>query len=70
MDLLVPSPTRTVCSYKGTACYFSADGAPDVAWTYPDPLHDAEPVRDLLSFWRAATVEVDGEKVPTGMPGE
>jgi hypothetical protein len=28
------------------------------------------PVKDLLCFWRAATVEVDGEPVPTGMPGE
>jgi uncharacterized protein (DUF427 family) len=70
MDLLTPTDLRTVCAYKGTASYLSAEGAPDVAWTYPDPLHDAEPVRDLLSFWRAATVEVDGEPVPTGMPGE
>ena len=70
MDLLTPSDLRTVCAYKGTASYLSAGGAPDVAWTYPDPLHDAEPVRDLLSFWRGATVEVDGQAVPTGMPGE
>jgi uncharacterized protein (DUF427 family) len=70
MDQLMPSDSRTVCAYKGTASYLSADGAPDVAWYYPDPLHDAAPVRDLLSFWRAATVYVDGEAVPTGMPGE
>jgi uncharacterized protein (DUF427 family) len=70
MDLLAPSETRTSCAYKGTASYLSADGAPDVAWVYPDPLHDALPVKDLLCFWRDATVEVDGERVPTGMPGE
>ena len=70
MDLLTPSETRTQCAYKGTASYLSAEGAPDVAWFYPDPLHDADPVRDLLCFWRAATVEVDGEEVATGMPGE
>jgi uncharacterized protein (DUF427 family) len=70
MDLLTPSDLRTVCAYKGTASYLSAEGAPDVAWFYPDPLHEAGPVRDLLSFWRDATVEVDGEPVPTGMPGE
>jgi hypothetical protein len=28
------------------------------------------PIKDLLSFWRAAEVYVDGERVPTGMPGE
>ena len=70
MDLLTPSESHTSCAYKGTASYLSAEGAPDVAWFYPDPLHDALPVRDLLSFWRKATVEVDGELVPTGMPGE
>jgi uncharacterized protein (DUF427 family) len=70
MSLLKPSPTRTQCSYKGTASYLSAEGAPDVAWFYPDPLHDALPVTGLISFWRAASVFVDGERVPTGMPGD
>ena len=69
-DLLTPSETHTVCAYKGTASYVSADGAPDVAWFYPDPLHDAAAVVGLFSFWRAATVYVDGAPVPTGMPGE
>jgi uncharacterized protein (DUF427 family) len=70
MDLLTPSGSRTSCAYKGTASYLGAEGAPDVAWFYPDPLHDAMPVKDLLCFWRAATVQVDGEQVATGMPGE
>jgi uncharacterized protein (DUF427 family) len=70
MDLLTPSETRSRCAYKGTASYLSAEGAPDVAWFYPDPLHDAAPVTGLLSFWRAAAVFVDRERVPTGMPGE
>jgi uncharacterized protein (DUF427 family) len=70
MDLLTPSHTRTVCAYKGVASYLSADGAPDVAWVYRDPLHDALRVKDMLSFWRAATVYVDGEAVDTSMPGE
>jgi uncharacterized protein (DUF427 family) len=69
-DLLAPSETTSVCAYKGTASYVSAEGAPDVAWNYPEPLHDAAQVRGLFSFWRAATVYVDGEVVPTGMPGE
>lgn len=70
MDLLMPSELHTVCAYKGQASYLSAEGAPDVAWYYPDPLHDAEQVRDLVSFWRDATVYVDGEPVETRMPGE
>jgi uncharacterized protein (DUF427 family) len=70
MDLLTPSDKRTTCAYKGRASYLSADGAPDVAWFYPDPLHDAVPVKGLISFWRAATVYVDGVPVPTGMPGD
>jgi uncharacterized protein (DUF427 family) len=70
MDLLSPSDFRTGCAYKGFASYFSAEGAPDVAWTYPDPLREVLPIKDMLSFWRAADVYVDGERVPTGMPGE
>ena len=70
MDLLRPSDSRTQCSYKGTASYLSAAGAPDVAWFYAEPLPEAAPVKDLLCFWRDARVEVDGEPVPTGMPDE
>ena len=55
MDLLVPSDTVTVCAYKGEATYWSAvvgdEVVPDVAWTYTDPLTDAEPVRDLICFY-------------------
>jgi uncharacterized protein (DUF427 family) len=69
-DLLVPSDTHSVCAYKGVASYFSAPNAPDVAWCYPDPLHDALPVKDLICFWRPATVCVDGHAVDTSMPGE
>lgn len=70
MDLLLPSEEHSVCAYKGVASYFSLDGAPDVAWSYPDPLQDALPVKDLVCFWRPATVFVDGEPVDTSMPGQ
>ena len=69
-DLLTPSDTRTICAYKGIASYLSADGVPDVAWFYPDPLHDALPVKDLLCFWRPAKVYVDGVAQDTSMLGE
>jgi uncharacterized protein (DUF427 family) len=70
MELLTRSDARTVCAYKGVASYLNAAGAPDVAWFYADPLHDALPVKNMLSFWRAATVRVDGDVVDTSMPGE
>ncbi|MDV7099300.1 DUF427 domain-containing protein [Gordonia amicalis] len=55
MDVLQRSDTVTVCAYKGQAKYWSAvvgdEVVPDVAWTYTDPLPDAEPVRDLICFY-------------------
>jgi uncharacterized protein (DUF427 family) len=52
---LRPSATRTYCAYKGQASYWSAvlDGTvvADLAWSYPDPLLDAEPVGGLMAFF-------------------
>lgn len=64
MGLLSESDTRTVCAYKGRASYLSADlpGGEDIAWFYPEPLHDGEPVRDLVCFWsERCEVTVDGQ---------
>jgi len=69
MDLLSPSATRSTCAYKGVASYLSVathgvggDRGRDIAWFYPDPLHEAEPVRGLVAFWsERAEVLVDGE---------
>jgi len=53
-DLLLPSRTTTRCPYKGTAHYWSVrDGdrlERDLAWAYPEPLHDAVGVRGMLCF--------------------
>jgi uncharacterized protein (DUF427 family) len=64
---LVPSPTKTWCAYKGQASYFSASVGgrlvPDIAWSYPDPLHDAARVRDLIAFFdERIDVNLDGER--------
>jgi len=64
---LVPSPTRTWCAYKGQASYFSASVGgrlvPDIAWSYPDPQHDAARVRDLIAFFdERIDVTLDGER--------
>jgi uncharacterized protein (DUF427 family) len=56
------SDTLSYCAYKGRASYYSVpDGPRDVAWTYPDPLHDGEPVRDHICFFdERVDVIVDG----------
>ena len=63
---LEPSDTVTYCAYKGRASYFSVpDGPRDVAWTYHEPLHDAEQVRDRICFFdERLDVTVDGERRP------
>ena len=67
-DLLTPSETVTHCPYKGEASYWSAevDGktVEDVAWSYKDPLPEAEKAAGYLCFLGdEVELEVDGEKV-------
>jgi uncharacterized protein (DUF427 family) len=62
LDLLAQSPTLTRCAYKGVASHFHALGHDDIAWSYPDPENDAEPVRDLIAFYNERVdIELDGE---------
>ncbi|GLW73460.1 hypothetical protein Kpho02_57590 [Kitasatospora phosalacinea] len=59
-EFFVPSDTTTVCSWKGTAHYWtvSVGGAenPDAAWYYPEPKPEAEHVRGRVAFWRGVDV--------------
>jgi uncharacterized protein (DUF427 family) len=61
---LEPTDTVTYCAYKGRASYFSVpDGPADVAWTYHQPLREAEPVTDRVAFFNERTdIVVDGER--------
>jgi uncharacterized protein (DUF427 family) len=61
---LQPTDTVTYCAYKGRASYYSVPGGPtDMAWTYHQPLHDAEPVRDRIAFFdERVDVVVDGRR--------
>lgn len=61
---LQPSDTVTYCAYKGRASYYSVpDGPADVAWTYREPLHDAQPVRNQIAFFNERVdIVVDGER--------
>ncbi len=66
-ELLVPSPTKTRCAYKGSASYWHVKLGDrlhdDLVWTYADPQHDAERVRDLLCFFNERVdLELDGER--------
>lgn len=61
----VPSETVTQCAYNGTAEYYSpivADApVADLAWSYRQPLIDAEEVRDYVCFFdERLDVTVDG----------
>jgi uncharacterized protein (DUF427 family) len=61
---LEPTDTVSYCAYKGRASYFSVpDGPADVAWTYHQPLREAEPVRDYVAFFNERVdVIVDGQR--------
>jgi uncharacterized protein (DUF427 family) len=64
-DLLVPTPTRTRCPYKGEAVYWSvqvgADRLEDIAWSYPAPIPEAPKIENLVAFFdEKVDVVVDG----------
>jgi uncharacterized protein (DUF427 family) len=58
---LKPSPTHTVCGWKGTASYYNVvvdgDENRDAAWYYPDPKPAAANIKDHVAFWRGVAVE-------------
>jgi uncharacterized protein (DUF427 family) len=69
MDILEPTATHTSCAYKGHASYWSARVGhavlPDIAWSYPEPLIDAVPVRGLVAFLtERLDLTIDGEPQP------
>ncbi|QQP89419.1 DUF427 domain-containing protein [Skermanella sp. TT6] len=60
-DYFKPSPTTTVCPWKGTAHYHTlvVDGVEnrDAAWYYPEPKEAAAAIRDHVAFWRGVEVQ-------------
>lgn len=58
--VLEETDTQTVCSWKGTASYYSlqVDGKTnvDAAWTYLDPMDAAVEIRDHVAFWKGVRV--------------
>jgi uncharacterized protein (DUF427 family) len=59
-DLLTATDTRTTCSWKGVATYWTVtvDGRsnPDAVWTYADPRPQAAQIKDHVAFWKGVTV--------------
>ena len=60
---LVPSGTRTVCPWKGTAGYYTIEAGgqtnPDAAWYYPEPKPGAEQAAGRVAFWKGVSVTED-----------
>jgi uncharacterized protein (DUF427 family) len=60
-EYLAQSETHTVCSWKGTASYYTLDvngmKNPDAAWYYPTPSTEAQNITGYVAFWRGVKVE-------------
>ncbi len=74
MDMLVPSPHRTMCEWKGDANYWSLrTGTRDVsnvAWSYEDPKPGFETIAGHLAFYVAKVDEGWlGDERATPQPG-
>jgi uncharacterized protein (DUF427 family) len=69
MEYLEPAGRTTWCEWKGQAAYYdlSIDGqrVKNVAWSYPDPAPDFEPIQGHLAFYPhlVDACYVDGEQV-------
>jgi uncharacterized protein (DUF427 family) len=64
---LIPSDTHSTCAYKGHASYLTpiigGNEVKDLAWTYPEPLAEAAPVRGLIAFFNERVdVVLDGQR--------
>ena len=59
-EFLQPSPTQTVCPWKGTASYYDVVVAgkrnKDAAWYYPEPKSAAGQIKDRVAFWKGVKV--------------
>ncbi|WP_425256960.1 DUF427 domain-containing protein [Rubrivivax sp. RP6-9] len=57
---LLPSNTKTMCSWKGQASYHTlfvdGDANPDAAWFYPDPKDAAAQIKGRIAFWKGVRV--------------
>jgi uncharacterized protein (DUF427 family) len=69
MDLLDPTPSVTMCPYKGTARYWSVRAGGevrrDLVWSYDAPFRESAPIAGLVAFYdERVDVFVDGQLQP------
>ena len=59
-DVVRESSTTSVCSWKGTASYYSlehgGEESKDAAWYYPEPKEAAAQIKDRVAFWKDVQV--------------
>jgi uncharacterized protein (DUF427 family) len=59
-EYVLPSNTKTMCSWKGQASYLTlfvnGDANPDAVWFYPDPREAAAQIKDRVAFWKGVQV--------------
>jgi len=59
-EYVLPSNTKTMCSWKGQASYLTlfvnGDANPDAVWFYPDPHEAAAQIKDRVAFWKGVQV--------------
>ena len=57
---LLPSNTKTTCSWKGQANYYTVfvdgDANADAAWFYADPKEAAANIQGRIAFWKGVQV--------------
>jgi len=57
---LLPSNTKTMCSWKGQASYHTlfvdGDSNPDAVWYYPEPKDAAAQIKGRVAFWKGVQV--------------
>jgi uncharacterized protein (DUF427 family) len=57
---LLSSNSKTMCSWKGQASYYTVfvngDANPDAAWTYTDPKEAAAEIKGRIAFWKGVQV--------------
>lgn len=60
-EYLLSSNTRTMCSWKGEASYYTlfvdGDANPDAVWTYKDPKEAAQEIKGRVAFWKGVKIE-------------
>ena len=60
-EYLVPTDHTTICSWKGTAHYYTVEvngkRNENSAWFYPEPKEAAKEIKDHVAFWRGVRVE-------------